>query len=69
MSEEGVRQWLKDYEFCGKLKPGNGGGTSFLSEEQTAAPLADLDEKPYVKVSRFALTRMGYAAFAIRCGA
>lgn len=51
LSEEGVRQHLKDYESSGKLKPENGGSSGLLNEVQTAELLAHLDEHLYVKAS------------------
>lgn len=52
LSEEGIRQQLKDCEAWGKLAPENGGGTSLLSAERTAEPLKHLDENLYVKVAQ-----------------
>ena len=51
LSEEGVRQHLKDYESSGKLKPENGGSSGLLNEAQTAELLAYLDAHLYVKAS------------------
>lgn len=51
LSEEGVRQHLKDYESSGKLKPENGGSSGLLNEAQTAELLAHLDAHLYVKAS------------------
>lgn len=52
LSEEGVRQHLKDYAASGKLKPENGGSSGFLSKAQSAELLSHLDEHLYVKVSQ-----------------
>jgi transposase len=51
LSEEGVRQHLKDYEASGKLKPENGGSDSYLTEAQSAALVAHLESHLYVKTS------------------
>jgi transposase len=64
LTEEGVRQHLKDYAVSGKLKPENGGSESFLNERQTAELLAHLDERLYVKVCDIAA--YVHATFAIR---
>jgi transposase len=53
LSEEGVRQQLKDYvdSFGQKLKPENGGSDSFLSFSQTQELSSYLQAHLYVKVS------------------
>ena len=53
LSEEGVRQQLKDYvESDGKkLKPGNGGSQTFLNIIQTKALTVHLENHLYLKVS------------------
>lgn len=53
LSEEGVRQQLKDYvESSGKkLKPENGGSAPFLNESQTKELIAHIESHLYVKVS------------------
>jgi transposase len=52
LSEEGVRQQLKDYESSGKLNPQNGGSEGFLSKAQGTELAAHLEEHLYVKVSQ-----------------
>jgi transposase len=64
LTEEGVRQHLLDYAASGKLKPENGGSEGFLSEVQTAALLAHLDERLYARVSDIAA--YVHATFGIR---
>lgn len=62
LSDEGVRQQLKDYEGSGKPKPENGGSSPMPSEGQAKELLAHLDEKIYVKVSEicaYVLERFG----------
>ncbi len=53
LSEEGVRQQLKDYlESNGKkLRPENGGSKSSLDEAQTQELIKHLEEHLYIKVS------------------
>jgi len=53
LSEEGVRQQLKDYlESNGKkLKPENGGSKSSLHKAQTQELIKHLEERLYIKVS------------------
>src|SRR5271156_2476448 len=50
LSDEGVRQHLKDYEDSAKLAPENGGSASKLDAAQTVELLAHLDARLYVKV-------------------
>jgi transposase len=52
LSEEGVRQQLKDYGTSGKLAPENGGSEGFLAQKQSAELLTHLEEHLYVKVSQ-----------------
>ena len=51
LSDEGVRQQLKDYETSGKLKPENGGSESLLTSAQIAELLAHLELHLYAKTS------------------
>jgi transposase len=51
LSEEGIRQHLKDYESSGKLKPYNGGSSGLLNEVQMTELLSHLDAHLYVKAS------------------
>ena len=51
MSDEGVRQQLKDYEQDGKLKPENGGSSSLLSPAQITELLAHIESHLYAKTS------------------
>src|SRR5476649_2776482 len=51
LSDEGVRQHLKDYEDSSRLAPANGGSESKLDSAQTVELLAHLDEYLYVKAS------------------
>jgi transposase len=59
LTEEGIRQHLKDYEKDGKLKPelepapakAGGGSSGLLNEAQTTELLTRLDENLYVKVA------------------
>jgi len=53
LSEEGVRQQLKDYvdSSVKKLKPENGGSDSFLNDAQTKELIAHVETHLYVKVS------------------
>lgn len=53
LSEEGIRQQLKDYEGSEgrKLQPENGGSDSFLNVSQTQELIDYLDSHLYVKVS------------------
>ena len=51
LSDEGVRQHLKDYEDSAKLTPGNGGSESKLDAAQTVELFAHLDAHLYGKVS------------------
>lgn len=51
LSDEGVRQHLKDYEDSGKLRPANGGSESKLDVAQTIELLAHLDAHLYIKAS------------------
>lgn len=64
LTEEGVRQQLKQYETSGKLTTENGGSNSFLSEAQTSQLLAHLDTHLYVKVSDICAWAQG--VFGIR---
>lgn len=64
LTEEGVRQHIKDYAASGKLKPENGGSSQMLGEEQTKELLAHLDEKIYVKVS--AICAYAQEKFSVR---
>jgi transposase len=64
LTEEGVRQHLKEYAASGKLKPENGGSEGFLSERQTAELLSHLDERLYAKVCDIAA--YVHATFGIR---
>ena len=52
LSDEGVRQQFNDYiESNGvKLKPGNGGSSSLMNEEQTLDLIKHLDGHIYIKV-------------------
>lgn len=52
ISEEGVRLHLKDYAATGKLKPENGGSDGFLSQTQSAALVAHIEQHLYVKASQ-----------------
>ena len=54
ISEEAVRQHLRDYGASGKLAPENGGSSGFLNEVQTASLLSHLDARLYVKASEIA---------------
>ena len=54
LSEEGVRQQLKDYETSGKLRPENGGSKGFLNEARAVELLAHLEAHLYVKASDIA---------------
>ena len=53
LSEEGVRQQMKDYEESRgeKLAPENGGSESFLNEEQTKELSAHIEDHLYSKAS------------------
>jgi transposase len=51
LSEEGIRQQLRDYEKDGKLKPENGGSSSMLTPTQIDELLAHLDQNLYAKTS------------------
>lgn len=53
LSEEGIRQQLKDYLESGgkKLSPENGGSESLLNSEQSQVIAAHLESNLYVKVS------------------
>lgn len=51
LTEEGVRQHLKDYVATGKLKPENGGSDGFLSKEESTELAAHLEQHLYVKAS------------------
>jgi transposase len=51
LTEEGVRQHLKDYAASGKLKPENGGSDGFLNEKQSTELMAHLELHLYVKAS------------------
>lgn len=64
LTEEGVRQHLKDYAASGKLKPENGGSEGFLNERQTAELLSHLDERLYARVSDIAA--YVHATFGVR---
>lgn len=64
LTEEGVRQHLKDYAASGKLAPENGGSEGFLNERQTAELLSHLDGRLYVKVCDIAA--YVHTAFGIR---
>ena len=51
LSDEGVRKHLSDYLTAGKLKPENGGSSSFLNDEQGKQLLEHVDHRLYGKVS------------------
>jgi transposase len=51
LTEEGVRQHLKDYAATGKLKPQNGGSDGFLDGEQSAELAAHVEFHLYAKAS------------------
>jgi transposase len=64
LSEEGVRQHLKDYAASGKLKPENGGSEGFLNAMQTAQLLAHLETHLHVKVSQ--ICAYAHEAYGVR---
>lgn len=54
LSDEGIREHLSDYLKSGKLKPENGGSSSFLNDEQSKQLLEHVDNRLYDKVSEIA---------------
>jgi transposase len=64
LTEEGVRQHLKDYVATGKLKPDNGGSDGFLSKEESAELAAHLEQHLYVKASE--VVAYVHATYGIR---
>lgn len=50
LSEDTIRRHLKDYEEELKLRPGNGGSSELLSEEEAALLVAHLDQTSYLRV-------------------
>ncbi len=63
LTEEGVRQQLRQYEDSGKLTTENGGSGSLLNETQTAQLLAHIESHLYVKVSE--IVAYAHATFGI----